>query len=106
MYDTARNRYFFFLAFTTWMVFKLIYFSIYGIYLIEYTGLITEVCQDLKQDGEQSGHQIKDKRCTEEAERQVYTGYLMSMTIIYLFGSYFCWVVYSHWQNAIGDFRV
>ena len=98
--EVARQRYYFFLAFTTWIGFKLIYFSIYGIYLIEYTGLITEVCQDLKQDGE-----LKDKRCIEEAERQVYTGYLMNMTIIYLLGSYFCWVVYSHWRNGVDDFR-
>ena len=39
----------------------------------------------------------------EEAERQVYAAYWLSMGVIYLLAMHFVYVVYSYWKMASGE---
>ena len=49
--DCERNRQYFTLIFTLWVVFKLAYYTIYWAHTINEIGLVAEICEDMKREG-------------------------------------------------------
>ena len=80
------------------------YYSIYGVHAIDDSIIVAQNCERLRDNEEDAEHAAQLKKdedaCMQEAKRQVYAAYWLTIGVLYLVAMHFVCVVYSFWQEA------